>query len=299
MNNKKKKPQKSQIQHKPKNKDSHYCWVCGQHKANEKFSGKGYANHMCKKCQSLPVAERNEMVAVRKAGNMGFRYLNEQEIKWLRKKMNAPRPDVREAAREAHSLKFPRYERNMIKKSLTARSLEFYINGEVWDEYGDNIHVHMRFFADETGVMRWIDYNAPPDDRETEISIGKPDAKKFLKSVVHHHDAVFWSDDLSDSDGDDYDFSDLYHDMLPGHCSDFDNDTFDSRHDESGVIPVLEEEPDEKEPIWSLRLSLTKGIGEKVQTFYNQMHENPQDLFWDLMAWFEPETMDEMDGFDE
>ena len=90
----------------------HYCWVCGTHKPNEKFSGRGHATHMCKQCHALPVAERNEMVAVRKAENMAFRYLNEQDIKWLRKRMNDPRPEVREAAREAHHIKFPRYERS-------------------------------------------------------------------------------------------------------------------------------------------------------------------------------------------
>ena len=44
----------------------HYCYVCGEHKANEKFSGSGHAKHICKKCQSLPLAKRNEMIALRK-----------------------------------------------------------------------------------------------------------------------------------------------------------------------------------------------------------------------------------------
>jgi len=28
----------------------HYCRICGQHKANEKFSGRGHATHICKAC---------------------------------------------------------------------------------------------------------------------------------------------------------------------------------------------------------------------------------------------------------
>jgi len=28
----------------------HYCRICGQHKANEKFSGRGHAVHICKAC---------------------------------------------------------------------------------------------------------------------------------------------------------------------------------------------------------------------------------------------------------
>ena len=28
----------------------HYCNICGRTRANEKFSGKGYKNHVCKDC---------------------------------------------------------------------------------------------------------------------------------------------------------------------------------------------------------------------------------------------------------
>ena len=37
---------------------------------------------------------------------------------------------------------------------------------------------------------------------------------------------------------------------------------------------------------------ITKGIGEKTQTFYNQMHDAPQELFWMLSEWFEPDEDD-------
>jgi len=56
---------------------------------------------------------------------------------------------------------------------------------------------------------------------------------------------------------------------------------------------------EDREPLWSLRLLLTKGMGESVQTFYNQMHEAPQDLYLSLMEWFEPDDEDEYDEFDE
>lgn len=35
-------------------KHGYYCKVCGEYKANEKFSGKGHAAHICKKCAALP-----------------------------------------------------------------------------------------------------------------------------------------------------------------------------------------------------------------------------------------------------
>jgi len=33
-----------------KKRDSHYCRICQQYKANEKFSGRGHAKHVCKAC---------------------------------------------------------------------------------------------------------------------------------------------------------------------------------------------------------------------------------------------------------
>jgi hypothetical protein len=32
----------------------HYCRICGRNRRNEKFSGRGHRNHICKDCQRLP-----------------------------------------------------------------------------------------------------------------------------------------------------------------------------------------------------------------------------------------------------
>ena len=44
-----------------KKRQGHYCKICGEHKANEKFSGKGHAAHICKSCASLPIERKNEL----------------------------------------------------------------------------------------------------------------------------------------------------------------------------------------------------------------------------------------------
>ena len=41
-------------------KRGHYCKVCGEYKANEKFSGKGHAAHICKTCAALPPERQAE-----------------------------------------------------------------------------------------------------------------------------------------------------------------------------------------------------------------------------------------------
>ena len=39
----------------------HYCRVCGRNRPNEKFSGKGHRNHICKDCSRKPQSElKNE-----------------------------------------------------------------------------------------------------------------------------------------------------------------------------------------------------------------------------------------------
>ena len=101
--------------HKQNKPHGHFCYVCGEHKANEKFSGRGHANHICKQCQALPITKRNEMIAVRKLDNMAFRYLSQTEIKWLRKKMSDPRPEVRDAAQTAYDIKFPSHDHELTK----------------------------------------------------------------------------------------------------------------------------------------------------------------------------------------
>lgn len=35
-----------------KKRQGHYCRICGEYKANEKFSGRGHAQHICKACMS-------------------------------------------------------------------------------------------------------------------------------------------------------------------------------------------------------------------------------------------------------
>lgn len=49
----------NQMAKKKKKQQGHYCRVCGGYKANEKFSGKGYAQHICKSCMSAMRSGKN------------------------------------------------------------------------------------------------------------------------------------------------------------------------------------------------------------------------------------------------
>jgi hypothetical protein len=39
----------------------HYCRICGRNKPNEKFSGRGHKNHICKECSRKPKSEIDEI----------------------------------------------------------------------------------------------------------------------------------------------------------------------------------------------------------------------------------------------
>ena len=49
----------NQMAKKKKKQQGHYCRICGDYKANEKFSGKGHAQHICKSCMSAMRSGKN------------------------------------------------------------------------------------------------------------------------------------------------------------------------------------------------------------------------------------------------
>ena len=63
-------------------KHGHYCKVCGEYKANEKFSGKGHAAHVPWR-------------------------LSKEQISWLKNRMKDKRREVRALAKEQYEMRFP------------------------------------------------------------------------------------------------------------------------------------------------------------------------------------------------
>lgn len=59
---------------KKKRHNGHYCKICGCHKSNESFTGKGHARHICKECQSLPKDEQADMMRCNEVERAAFRF---------------------------------------------------------------------------------------------------------------------------------------------------------------------------------------------------------------------------------
>lgn len=56
-----------------KKKKGHYCRVCGRFRANEKFSGKGHRQHVCKDCnRDLQAQKREKKRATKRAAEVGL-----------------------------------------------------------------------------------------------------------------------------------------------------------------------------------------------------------------------------------
>ena len=86
-------------------KQGHYCRICGEYKANEKFSGKGHAQHICKQCAKLPVEKRNEIQTVNRLMNLPF-WLSKEQRSWLEKMRKDEREEIRDAAEWAWESRF-------------------------------------------------------------------------------------------------------------------------------------------------------------------------------------------------
>lgn len=86
-----------------KKRQGHYCKICGEHKANEKFSGKGHAKHICKACSALPLARQNELQRINRITGTGMNFfIPKDKLELLKKYAGDKR--YPEAARYARDI---------------------------------------------------------------------------------------------------------------------------------------------------------------------------------------------------
>ena len=137
-----------------KKKQGHYCKVCGSYRANEKFSGKGHAAHICKQCAKLPATERAQRI----------------------KENRQPLLNV-DADRDA---------RNQLKKQLIINHLAFEIVTDVHDSYGDCLPANCVFEIDR--VSGWIYLHQAGETQQKKMM----NASKTLRWLVHTLEVFDW-----------------------------------------------------------------------------------------------------------
>lgn len=110
-------------------KSGHYCKVCGEYKANEKFSGKGHAAHICKTCAALPPEKQAEEMTLTRLVNLPWR-LSKEQLSWLKKRMKDKRDAVRTLATEQYEIRFPpRIELDELEDDFE-EDFDFYMDEE-------------------------------------------------------------------------------------------------------------------------------------------------------------------------
>ncbi|MDR2022485.1 MAG: hypothetical protein LBQ71_04390 [Hungatella sp.] len=281
---------KRQLQHQ-----GHYCKICGEYKANENFSGRGHAAHICKACASKSPAQKSEDITINRLHGMAFRYLNETEIKWLKNRRNDSRPEIQELARQVFDEKFPCQARNEIRAQLHIKNIVFHVRGEIYNEYGDEHIVNAEFTADTSGriIKKLFDENDSFIE-EKSVDIGVKVARKLFNAAVHHYDIPFWDTDLCrelsydldidllpevrDDDGSDYK-DELYKD------EDLDSDA--GQDDDSGG-----EAPKESIPTWSVEIKYRNGTEQSTKG-YDYLPDPVTELFDEFDCYFEEDDLDD------
>lgn len=256
----------------------HYCKICGQYKANEKFSGKGHAAHICKSCSRLSAADKAEAMTMNRLMNLPMRRLSDSEKKWLQNRVHDKRPEVAALAREVFKECFPHAERNAMKKQLIIDMLSFELHMEVCNEYGDFFMVNQSFTADrKSRVLTMKDFDT--DEPEQSVTLDGGAMTKLLRWIVHSLEIFMWEQDYS-----------LVFD-------DFSDEDFDGEGNaEEDVFLSDIAEPDAQEtqgePCWLAHVEYTNGAVQDIKGYDEYLPERPQELYLFLWDHFEPEDID-------
>ena len=154
-------------------KHGNYCKICGKHKANEKFSGKGHAKHICKECASLPANKKSELETLTRINNLPF-MLSADQKKWLKNRTEDKRPVVRALAQQEYSLRFDNF----------AGFDDDFFDAEMQEEIAFQRHLTPEIFATINPNDQLLDFNI-----FMQANAGDPFS--IEKVLEHHHDELW------------------------------------------------------------------------------------------------------------
>lgn len=261
---------------KPK---GHYCKVCGQHKANEQFSGKGHSAHICKACARLTATEQAETMTLTRLYNLPASRLNDSDKKWLENRTHDKRPAVQELASEIYQAHFPYAQRNALKKQLRINELEFSVSTCLWDECGEEQFVRCQFALNRSESLllkRPLAEDASPDIVELEAK----DTARLFKWMLHNLEIFCWDEDYCSSDSEEESEADGL---------DFLNELF-GREPEA----LKPSEPNQdNEPSWSVLLRYSDGHEQRIESFELGLPERVEQLYMELNDYFADDDEDE------
>ena len=260
---------------KKKRPHGHYCKICGEYKANEKFSGKGYAAHICKACSRLSAAEKAAAMDINRMMNFPMRRLSDGEKKWLQGKMHDKCPEVADTAREVYNVCFPYAERNAMKKQLVINTLSFEVHTEVYDGYGDMEMADRLFTIDrKSRVLTMTDFHADSGEQSVVLDGGK--MAKLLRYIIHTLEIFMWEQDYClNPDEDDF-FTDI---LLE------EGIYIDDLEEKEEALPA---EP-EGRPSWQVHIEYSNHTVQNISSYEDCLPDRPEELYLSFMEYFEPD----------
>ena len=269
----------------------HYCKICGEYKANEKFSGKGHAAHICKACSKLSAAEKAEAMTINRLMDLPLGRLSTSDKKWLENRVHDRRPEVASIAREVYNMHFPYAERNERKKRLLINTLVFELDHvTVYDEFGDGHSISMRFTAHRlTNLLTMTDFDA--DGVELSITLEKKQMAKLLRWTVHTLEVFMWPEDY-DLSPDDLFFDGPLLDLLPEYWPE------DLDEDEENDEDPGDDTP-EAEIFWRVQIEYADETEQDIVSYQDYLFDKPAELLFALSEYFQPDADDLDEEFDE
>lgn len=275
---------------KKKRTQGHYCKICGEYKANEKFSGKGHAVHICRSCSRLSAAEKAEMQTMSRLMGLPLRHLNRSDKRWLENRVYDSRPDVAELAGEVYRECFPYAERNALKKQLVISELDFEIHTGVYQEYGDWETVNQKFhIVREERKITFLDSDRG-GEREELIDGGS--IVKLLRWIVHTLEIFMWPQDYGYVAAHGDPFMELSSEMRENNSADNDDE---NDMEDFGQFWEAGGEEREREPDWCVRVKYSNGVEQEIPCYDGELTDKPEELYFCLLEYFEPEENMEWD----
>ncbi len=261
----------------------HYCKICGQYKANEKFSGKGHGTHICKACSRLSAAEKAEAQTMNRLMELHPGRLSKSDKNWLENRIHDRRLEVAKLARDVYRECFPYAERNALKKQLTVSALDFEIHTDVWQEYGDWEAVDQQFrIVRKERMIAFLNRDSGEPERKVVLDGGR--MAKLLRWAVHTLEIFMWPQDYGyvSADGDPFmELSlDMHEDIL-----------MDGTDEESGLgeLELYDDAEPEGEPAWCVRIEYSNGIKQEIPCYDGELMDRPEELYFCLLEYFETE----------
>ncbi len=250
---------------KPK---GHYCKICGERKANEKFSGKGHSNHICKDCSKLSPAEQAESMTINRLLNLDFIHLSQADKKWLENRTRDKRPEVQKIAEDIYNMKFPYAKRNAQKKALRLNNFKFFIDTTIYDEYGDENEVNCIFSFERD--KRILNYEDKYSGKIKTAELTKQETDKLLKWMIHTLEVFCWDEYCNEN------IDDIYDDEEVEDFLDFIG------------VPTCEQE----NPCWELNLEYADETEQNIKSFDFAYPDGLDVLYFELLEYFYEDDVD-------